>query len=112
VSLVDGELDSHPVDPFCPNRGHFLGPRGSDAASLRLYGGDLDSGVSEVERLPDRDVLLWGEFEGCSFGLVEAGHDEGDLDCVRLPRDHRRYAAAVRTLHRAFEDDLVFAADL
>src|SRR5207247_1406546 len=58
VALVDGELDPDPVDPFRPDGGHFLRRRGRDAASLGLHRGDLDSRVSEVERLSHRDVLV------------------------------------------------------
>src|SRR3989449_3477070 len=112
VSLVDGELDPDPVDPFRPDGDHFLRPRGRDAASLGLHRSDLDPGVSEVERLSHRDVLLGRELEGRALGLVEPRHDERDLDRFRFPGDDRGHAAAVRTFHGPLEDDLVLASDL
>src|SRR5438093_7133959 len=112
VSLIDGELDPDPVDPFRPNGAHFLRPRGRDPASLGLHRGDLDPRVSEVERLPHRDVLLRRELQGRALRLVEPGHDERNLNRLRLAGDDGRHATAVRTFHRPFEDDLVLASDL
>src|SRR5881397_1049717 len=97
VSLVDGELDPDPVDPFRPDGAHFLRPRRCNPAALGLQRGDLDPRVSEVERLPHRDVLLRRELQGCALRLVEPGHDERNLNRLRLAGDDGRHATAVRT---------------
>src|SRR3989454_4488215 len=112
VSLVDGELDPAPVDPFRPDGGHLLRPRGRDAASLGLHRSDLDPRVSEVELLSDRDVLFRRELQGRALRLVEPRHDERDLDRLRLAGDDRGHAAAIRTFHGPLEHDLVLASDL
>src|SRR5881628_2161350 len=111
VSLVYRELDSDPVDPFRPDGGHLLRPRGRDAASLGLHRGDLDPRVSEVELLSHRDVLF-RELQGRALRLVEPRHDKRDLDRLRFPDDDRGHAATIRTLHGPLEDDLVLASDL
>src|SRR5207245_9632095 len=91
VSLVDGELDPDPVDPFRPDGGHILRPRGRDAASLGLHRGDLDSRVSEVERLSHRDVLVRRELEGRALRLVEPGNRKS----TRLNSSHGSISYAV-----------------
>src|SRR2546422_6452869 len=112
VSLVDGELAPHPVDPFRPDGGPLLRPRGRDAASLGLHRSDLDPRVSEVEIVSPRAVLFRRELQGRALRLVEPRHDERDLDRLRLAGDDRGHAAAIRTLHGPLEDDLVLASDL
>src|SRR5206468_13117611 len=74
VSLVDGELDPDPVDPFRPDGAHFLRPRRCNPASLGLHRTDLDPRVSEVERPPHRAALLRRELQRCAPRLVAPGY--------------------------------------
>src|SRR5947209_5478795 len=112
VPLVHAELHPHLIDPLRP---YGIGIPRSDAgnaATARLNPGDGDSRVPEIELLSDGHLLVRRELERGPLGLLEPGHDERDVNRLRLAHDDRRDVAAGRALHGTLEDELVLPRDL